>query len=351
LARHTTPQYVRFAEKALMELVRQEGAVLLREAEAKISDQRWPSVPTAIDPHHLSTARQRLLRSKWLKLSDPIDAGGTRLMHPTDERRKKEAIRTASKRKRRLHGRMEKWARATPRYPAGLIGEAGERVVRASLAAAAPHGTRPVFPGGGEVPSLLGTPVPGGPLDTAAWAEQLDEHGRSTGSVLCPIEVKNIRHWLYPIHRELFQLLHKAALIQKAHPDELICPVLITRKRAWVTDQMSRDLGFRVIDLHKQFVLPTEDVDEEQVEEVRQELGYADLTRSDEADRNLTNLLAGSIRTTSRPNAQRWQEHGSKLAEHYETLRSTSLSRHERDAAMNELREAAEENGSHARPW
>lgn len=173
----------------------------------------------------------------------------------------------------------------------------------------------------------------------------------SMGAVLCPIEVKNIRHWLYPNHHELFQLLHKAALLQQAHPDELICPVLITRKRAWLTDQMSRDLGFRVIDLHKQFVLPTEDVDEEQVEEVRGELGYSDLTRSDEADRNLTNLLAGSIRTTSRPNAQCWREHGSKLAEHYEILRSTSLSQRSRDAAMNELREAANENGSHTRLW
>jgi hypothetical protein len=112
LARHTTTAYIRFAEEALMELVREQGAVLLREAEAKISDQCWPSVPTAIDPHHLSTARKRLLQRKWLKLSDPIDAGGTRLMHPTDERGKKRAITEASKRKRRLHGRMEKWARA-----------------------------------------------------------------------------------------------------------------------------------------------------------------------------------------------------------------------------------------------
>lgn len=334
-----------------MELVRQEGAVLLREAEAKISDHRWPSVPTAIDPHHLSTARQHLLQRKWLKLSDPIDASGTRLMHPTDERGKKRAITEASKRKRRLHGRMEKWARATSRYPAGLIGEAGERVVRASLEAAALRGMRPVFPNGGEAVGLLGAPVPGGPLDTAAWADQLDEHGRSKGSVLCPIEVKNIRHWLYPLHHELFQLLHKSALLQRANPDEPIHPVLVTRKRAWLTEQMSRDLGFRVIDINRQFVLPTEDVDEEQVEEVRRELGYTDLTRSDAADQALTSVLAGSVRTTAQANAKLWREHGSKLAEHYEALRSTSLSQRERDAAMDELRDASDQNGSHTRLW
>ncbi len=334
-----------------MELVRQESAVLVREAEAKISEQRWPSVPTSVDPHHLTTARQQLLQRGWLRLSAPIDKSGTQFMQPTDERGKKEAIRTASKRKRRLHGRMEKWARPTSRYPAGLLGEAGERVVRASLEAAALRGMRPVFPGAGEVAGLLGAPVRGGPLDSAAWADQLDEHGRSTGSVLCPIEVKNIRHWLYPDQHELFQLLHKSALLQQANPDEPIHPVLITRKRAWLTERMSRDLGFRVIDLNRQFVLPIEDVDEEQVEEVRQELGYTDLIRSDAADQALTRVLAGSVRTTARMNAKLWREHGSKLAEHYEALRSTNLSRHDRKATMKELQEAADENGSRTWPW
>ena len=267
MARYTPNEYVGFAERALMELIRGEGAVLVREAEAKISDERWPTVPTPVNPHHLTTARQRLLKRGWLELSAPIDASKTQFMHPADQRGKKEKIRAAVKRKKRLHVRMEKWARATERYPAGLIGEAGERVVRASLNEAAPYGIRPVSPGGGEVARLLGEAVSGGPLDAAAWAEQLDEHGRSTGSVLCPIEVKNIRHWIYPLHSELFQLLHKAALLQQAHPEVPICPVLITRMRSWSADQMSRDLGFRVIDLHKQFVLPTEDVYEEQVED------------------------------------------------------------------------------------
>lgn len=351
MARYTPNEYVGFAERALMELIRGEGAVLVREAEAKISDERWPTVPTPVNPHHLTTARQRLLKRGWLELSAPIDASKTQFMHPADQRGKKEKIRAAVKRKKRLHVRMEKWARATERYPAGLIGEAGERVVRASLNEAAPYGIRPVSPGGGEVARLLGEAVSGGPLDAAAWAEQLDEHGRSTGSVLCPIEVKNIRHWIYPLHSELFQLLHKAALLQQAHPEVPICPVLITRMRSWSADQMSRDLGFRVIDLHKQFVLPTEDVYEEQVEEVRRELGYADLTRSDTADQNLTKLLGGSVRTTSRPNSERWQEHGSHLAEHYEALRPSSLSQRDRGAAMDELREAADENGSRTRSW
>ena len=33
-------------------------------------------------------------------------------------------------------------------------------------------------------------------------------------------------------------------------------PLVITRKRSWSADRMSRDLGFRILDIHKQFVLP-----------------------------------------------------------------------------------------------
>src|SRR4051812_32780167 len=125
------------AEQALVELVRAEGAILVREAEAKISDTRWSSVPNPVNPHHLTTARTNLLRRGWIRLSDPFDSSGTRLILPTDDRGKRDLIRTASRRKRTLHGRMERWARATPRYRSGMIGEAGERVVRASLDVAA----------------------------------------------------------------------------------------------------------------------------------------------------------------------------------------------------------------------
>jgi hypothetical protein len=351
MAVYTVEQYVEFAELAITDLVRTENAVLWREAEAKISDVRWPSVPAAVNPHHLTTARAHLLGRRVVRLSEPFDDSGTRLLIPGDERGRKDAIRTASRRKRLLHGRMERWARATSAYPAGLIGEAGERVTHKSLAAAAVRGTRPVIPGAPQIATLLGQPVEGGALDSAAWADQLDEHGRATESVLCPIEVKNIRHWIYPRSYELFQLLHKAALLQQAHPDQLICPVLITRKRSWTADQMSRDLGFRIIDLHKQFVLPVADVDEAHLAEVRDELGFRDLVRTDDADATLVGLLGGTVRTTARPNAERWREHGGLLADHYAILREANLRESDRGAAMEELREEAEANGSVERPW
>jgi hypothetical protein len=348
MARFQVAQYVQFAETALLELVRAEGAVLVREAEAKISDDRWPSIPTAVNPHHLTTARGNLLRKGLITLSAVFDASGTRLMHPVDDRGRKEVIRTASKRKRALHGYLETWARPTSRYPSGIIGEAGERVVRASLRAAAEHGVRPVQAGATEITRLFDNPVPGGALDGAVWVERLDEYGRATGSTLCPIEVKNIRHWIYPQSHELFQLLHKSALLQQQYVDIDICPVLVTRARSWTADQMSRDLGFRIFDVHKQFVLPIADVPEDRVDAVKTELGYKDLTRTDDADEVLTRLCRGSLITTSTSNATLWRSHGSKFSDHYEQLRDPGVTDTKRDGLMKELREAAAAEDSYA---
>jgi hypothetical protein len=171
------------------------------------------------------------------------------------------------------------------------------------------------------------------------------------GSVLCPIEVKNIRHWIYPTSHELFQLLYKAGPLQAAHTDLAICPVLITRKRSWTADQMSRDLGFRILDLHKQFVLPIADVREEDVSEVQVELGFHDLTRTDSADPTLTGLLGNSIRRTAQANADRWRDHGRQLVGHYDRLRNPSLRDRRRAAAMDGLREAAVNKGCWGGAW
>ena len=344
-----TEEYVAFGERALIELVRAEGAVLLEKPKPK--SQTFAGIgPTPVNPHHLTTARQRLLARNWITLSEPFDVSGTRLMLPVDTTRKKELIRVASKRKRALHTSMESWGRATNRYPSSIIGAAGERVVRASLVAAATHGIRPVIPDAQEIPRLFGEPVAGGPLDAAVWADQQDDLGRASGSVLCPVEVKNIRHWIYPTSHELFQLLHKSALLQQSHPELAICPILVTRQRSWTADRMSRDLGFRILDLHKQFVLPIADVPETQVDAICAELGY-DLVRTDDPDPTLTKLARESLRLSAQRNAERWRDHGSLLADHYEALRDAALSGTARDDAMTALRDEADDNGSRDGPW
>jgi hypothetical protein len=351
VAQRSKEEYVRLAEDALMDLVRTEGAVLLREAEAKISDTRYPKIPTEVNPHHVTSARSNLLGRHWIKLSEPLDESNTRLLVLADDKGRRDQIRNATRRRKALHKRMEKWGRPRARYNNGLIGEAGERVARASLLDASPAGVRPVNPGAAEVRTMFGAPVPGGPLDSAAWVDQYDEHGQATGSILCPIEVKNIRHWVYPSSHELFQLLHKAALLQQANPAIEICPVLVTRKRSWTADRMSRDLGFRILDIHKQFVLPIADVLEDEVQELHDELGYTDLIRTDQADPTLTQIFAGTMRQGASRNAVSWRDAGAELGDHYETLRGRSLTQTHRTDAMIELRDEAENLGAWDGTW
>ncbi len=90
--------------------------------------------------------------------------------------------------------------------------------MHAAMVAAAPYGYRLINPTSGQTSTLLGAPVVGGTLDNAAFLTTMDVTANSlTGrSYLVVVEVKNVRHWLYPRHWEIHQLLHKAAAIQEA---------------------------------------------------------------------------------------------------------------------------------------
>jgi len=56
-------RYIDLGRRVITELLDQEDAVVWNEAEAKLSDRRWPTLPPSvrrIDPHHLSQARKEL---------------------------------------------------------------------------------------------------------------------------------------------------------------------------------------------------------------------------------------------------------------------------------------------------
>jgi hypothetical protein len=349
VARFSTDEYARMGQSALLDLLRQEHAVLWSEAQAKISDTRWTSLPTRIDPHHLSTARLQLLRSKRITIVVASTRGGHQVpvMHLADTRGVATRVATAAARKRALMATLNSWVSPRPGYRLGLIGEAGERVARESLRAAAPHGWRVERPDGGEVHTLLGHPVEGGPLDSAGWVTVVNLVGQPVDSVLCPIEVKNIRHWIYPNAPELFQLLYKAAHLQARHEDVKVCPVLITRRKSYSANAMSRELGFRILDVGKQFVLPVAHVDPAALERIQNELGFADLTPQDTADPGLTRALE-QVPKTALQNAANWRSFGPGLLEQFAELRS-DLSQAKRHAATEELREAVRELGGEAR--
>lgn len=341
--------YVEFGEAALIDLLRTEHAVLWSEAQAKISDARWSSVPARVDPHHMTTARSRLLARRRIAILDARTRGGheVAVLHLADTKGIRTEIERVAARKRALVATWQSWAAPRPRYPLGFVGSAGERVAHASLVAASPHGLRIERPEGGEVKRLLGQDVEGGPLDNAAWVQVTNAIGLPVATVLCPIEVKNIRHWVYPNANELHQLLHKAALLQDRHPDVSICPILITRKKSFSANAMSRELGFRILDVHRQFVLPVEEVDKAVLERLQSELGFVDLRAQDSADPSMVKALS-SVATTALSNAMRWKTFGPELVEHFARLRE-DLSLAAEHTAMEELRDAVRELGGDAR--
>jgi len=343
--RRSEDDYKELAKNALLELVQEELAVGWQEAQARIADRRWRSAPLPINPHHMTNARNELIATGRLRVSsDPARTGtAIELLHPGDDRGIRDRIRTAGRHKRNLLSRVEVWARSTSRYRQGLVGTAAERVVRRSIARVGTAGIRPLVEGDREVATFLGAPIVGGPLDSAAWVDQLDHYGRAEGSVLCPIEVKNVRHWLYSNAAELYQVLFKAARLQEQHPDLDICPVIFCRRCAYDTDMgMSKDLGFRVLEVRRQFILPVAAAPESEVEEVNQALGY-DLERTDSPHESVVSVLRGTMRTGAARNAARWKTNGAQLGELYEPLRRTNLRGRARATALRQLHDAASE--------
>src|SRR4051794_36989616 len=123
------------AEQAIVDLLREEHAVLWAEAQAKISDARWPTVPTSIDPHHMTTARANLLGRNRIVERGAATKGGYEVpvLHLRDTTGIATAIDKAAARKRGLMATLNSWLTPRSGYPLGFVGEAGERVAHRSL--------------------------------------------------------------------------------------------------------------------------------------------------------------------------------------------------------------------------
>jgi hypothetical protein len=249
----------------------------------------------------------------------------------------KRAVERTAMRKRLLHTRWIGWGIGSVRVPNGYIGEAGERVVRASLRSM----YYPVMANFGEVGHLFDGPVEGGAFDSAAWINP--PHAGVPGAlVLAPIEVKNLRHWLFPRSAEVHQLLYKAAVLQQRHPEQRIAPMLIARERNITLFKMAQDLGFFALNIHRQFMLPTTEITSREIEEVRSELGFGFLHVGDGPDSLLTGILQNTIPPLARDVADRWKLRGAKLGAFYQLLRDKRISERRRAQLTSELRAAAE---------
>jgi hypothetical protein len=298
-------QYVEMGKQGIRELVDREHAVALREIDARLAEIKWQTLSHRIDPHHLTTARNELVRSGELDMVDARTRGGRDLtMFVTTAPRRTTAIEKAARRKRLLLARYLGWAEGTPSRP-GIIGPAAERAAAASLTLAAPYGYRLLQPSGAGVTEMLGETLPG-PLDNAAIYTALNDDGSPGRSVAIPVEVKNVRDWLYSSSAEVFQLLTKAVQIKQARPDIDVMPVLICRRAHITLFRMAKDLGFFVIDTRRQYILPR--VPEEEVVEVRAGLGFLDLTRQDTADERVVRRLTQTLPGYALDRADRWRE-------------------------------------------
>lgn len=306
------------AEEQLYELVDREHAVVWPEVEAKLAESR-----NGPQPHILTKARNTLVQEGDLATATASTRGGRevtvlRMANLTGRER---AYQRAAGRKRLLQARFQSWSTKRRGFPRGLVGPAGERVVHESLIAAAPYGYRLHSPGGGDIHHFLGSSVEGGSLDNAAFLQVPSEDGLPGPTIVLPIEVKNIRSWIYPSTSELYQLLHKGALLQAAHPSLAIVPVLVCRRRSFFVWAMAKELGFFPIEVAAQFVLPRSAIDHAQFNEVRNELGYRDLELGESALPRLVQALETSLPREASKYAARWKVCGPPLAEQFEELR------------------------------
>ncbi|MBA3249100.1 MAG: hypothetical protein H0T66_02055, partial [Geodermatophilaceae bacterium] len=78
---------------------------------------------------------------------------------------------------------------------------------------------------------------------------------------------------------DLRRFLRKAAIVQLERPEALVCPVIVTRKAQTTLVGLGRVDGFLVASTDVQVVLPDHEIlaEPEHFEQVRDELGYADL--------------------------------------------------------------------------
>jgi hypothetical protein len=334
-------EYVARAKKSIMEVLDAEHAVINAELEARISERNFEGANGNIDPHHVTQALREMGKAGDVIWEAATARGGHEIetIQPADQRRRATKITHAAARKRLLAARYTGWAQGTKRHPNGLIGPAGEVAVRRAILDA--QTLQPAMPGAGEVAELLGTKLPG-PADSAGYMVPL-VNGIPGVPVTVVIEVKNIRSWIYPSAEELYQVLHKACLLQRAHQDQPIVPVLVCRKAHFTTFKMARQLGFFVIPMGRQFA---GEVEEAEIFEIRTELHYQDLVRGTERSARVFDRLRKTLPPVVVGFSQTWRATclAEGFAELFDALRK-DMTVWDRSTVMTALRATADRAG------
>ncbi len=294
-----------------------------------------------MDPHHLTTARKQLVQEQVLAQDTRVTRGGrpVTVLLPAEDHGRRRKIEDAAKRKRLLHTRYLTLAMGNASQPA-LLGTGGEAVVHATLRAAAPHGYQLLNPASGEVRTLLGQAVVGGPLDNAAMLSVLEPTTLESTSFLVLVEVKNVRSFLYPQALEVHQVLYKAAEVAAAHPGLRVIPVLVCRRAHFSLFTMAKQLGMFVVQMKLQPVQPSKQLDLAHLEEIRTELGYRDLIVKNDALPWMVDRLVTVLPREAPDFAAAWTRTAATMLPYSKSLRTGILSGRDRGRLMDALREA-----------
>jgi hypothetical protein len=322
VAQRTPAEYVQLGREAILHLLDAEHAAPWIEIEARIADRPYEPVGIRVEPHHLSAARAQLAGDGTIVAATGPTRGGSdiTLFHLAGALGRH--LDDVMARKRLLTARYYGWARGTRTRP-GRFGPAGEAAVQAAMLAAAPSGYTIDSPGG-QVANLLGVPVLG-PLDAAAHYLTRDAAGLPGRVITVPVEVKNLRDWIYPSSGEIYQLLNKAAKVQEAVPDRSIAPVFVCRRAHITAMRMAKEVGFFIIPIERQYV---HHVEEEALREIRAELGLFDLVQQVGVDERLERFFRTHLPKVIERTADDWSTSGPQFLDHWAMLAA------ERDAAM-----------------
>lgn len=339
--------YVKPAMQRIEAVVEEQLAATRLEIQSRISEGYFSESGQNIEPHHVTTALLEVTRTGVIRSSHAMSKAQheVEIFTPAKLSRRETRVAKASQRKRALAARFQSWGSGTQRHRSGLLGPAGEAAVRRSLEAAS--STQPMIPGFGAVSRPLGVEVPG-PFDSGVYVTPLAD-GIPTTPITVPIEVKNIRGWIYPSSHELYQLLWKASLVQQSVPQALICPILICRKAHYTTFVMAKTLGFLVFETKQQYLPET--VDQRHVDEVRTELYFHDLTRSAQPNDHVVNGFRKTLPGQAPVKGASWQQ----TCRHPEIIQLFSQLRHEdsryRESIMETLRTMTLERGLSNGGW
>jgi hypothetical protein len=273
------------------------------ELEAKLIDVHFGNPP--FEPHHLHNASTYLLKAGEIDRNVEPTRGGRRppLFVTEFKYRRTRQVEDTAARKRLMMARYYSYVEGGgDESRQSLAGPAGELAFQSALTRASVGASLATLTRGlPSVPTIMGNPVPMGPLDNAFVLQPLD---RKTLIPVPPwgvhalVEVKNIREWVYPRTQELYQVLHKAALIQQAQPEAFIVPILVCRRAHATTKFMAKDLGFYVIEARRQFLPESSLIDPNALIELTAELGITDMVQGLDTDH--TDRIQKGLQTLQR---------------------------------------------------